>query len=132
MTRSFMLDTDTCSFASRGGSARLRDLIARNAGSLCVSAVTAGELRYGALKRGSRRISESVSFLLSLLPTVPWDGDAANRYAEIQVALEETGTPIGNADTMIAASALAARCVLVTHNTAHFSRVSGLDIEDWA
>lgn len=131
MKRSYMLDTDTCSFAIRGGNATLRDAIKRNADALCVSAVTAGELRYGALKKGSRRITEAVETFLSLLHAVPWDGAAAGHYADIRCFLESAGTPIGHADMMIAASARAAGCVVVTHNTAHFSRVPRLKVEDW-
>jgi tRNA(fMet)-specific endonuclease VapC len=41
------------------------------------------------------------------------------------------GTPIGPYDLLIAAIALANGLVLVTHNTAEFSRVSGLMFEDW-
>ncbi len=132
MSRRFMLDTDTCSFLIRGGDARLQSQVRKHAGSLCVSAMTAAELRYGALKKGSLRIEESVSFLLDLLPAVPWGGVAAERYAEIRVALESAGTPIGHMDMLIAASALAEGCVVVSHNTAHFSRVPGLVIEDWS
>ena len=94
--------------------------------------MTAAELRYGALKKGSARILESVSFILDLLPAVPWDTAAAERYAEIRVALESAGTPIGHMDMLIAASALAEGCVVVSHNTAHFLRVPGLAVEDWS
>ena len=132
MSRKFMLDTDTCSFLIRGGGDRLQSQVRRHAGSLCVSAMTAAELRYGALKKGSLRIKESVSFLLDLLPSVPWGEVAAERYAEIRVALESAGTPIGHMDMLIAASALAEGCVVVSHNTEHFSRVPGLVIEDWS
>ena len=127
-----MLDTDMCSYLIRGGGARLQSQVRRHAGSLCVSAMTAAELRYGALKKGSPRIMASVSFLLDLLPSIPWGEDTAERYAEIRVALESAGTPIGHMDMLIAASALAEGCVLVSHNTAHFSRVPGLVIEDWS
>ena len=34
-------------------------------------------------------------------------------------------------DTLIAATALATRAVLVTHNTREFGRVRGLEVEDW-
>lgn len=127
-----MLDTDMCSYLIRGGGDRLQSQVRGHAGSLCVSAMTAAELRYGALKKGSPRIMESVSFLLDLLPSVPWGEVAAERYAEIRLALESAGTPIGHMDMLIAASALAEGCVLVSHNTAHFSRVPGLVIEDWS
>ena len=127
-----MLDTDTCRFLIRGGGERLQSQVRKHAGSLCVSAMTSAELRYGALKKGSPRIMESVSFLLDLLPSVPWGEDAAERYAEIRVALESAGTPIGHMDMLIAASALAEGCVLVSRNTAHFSRIPGLVIEDWS
>lgn len=132
MSRRFMLDTDTCSYLIRGSGKRLQTQVRSHAGNLCISAMTAAELRYGAFKKGSSRIIESVSFLLDLLPAVPWGGAAVERYAEIRAALESAGTPIGHMDMLIAASALAEDCTVVSHNTAHFSRVSGLVIEDWS
>lgn len=127
----FMLDTDTCSFVIRGGNERLRARVQRNAGRLCVSAITAAELRFGARKKGSSRIEDAVGFFLELVETVPWDDEAAARYADIRVALEASGTPIGNMDTLIAASALAEGCSIVTHNLEHFRRVPGLAVQDW-
>ena len=41
------------------------------------------------------------------------------------------GLLIGGNDLLIAAIALAKGCTLVTHNTAEFSRVAVLVIEDW-
>lgn len=130
-TGSFMLDTDTCSFAIRGGDEHLRIHVQRHAPEICVSAITAAELLFGARKKRSKRILDAVSFLLELAPPVPWDEDCARTYAEIRTALEESGTPIGNMDMMIAAAAIAHGSTLVTHNTTHFCRVSGLDIADW-
>ncbi len=127
----YMLDTDTCSFVIRGGNEKLRKRIQRNAGRLCVSAISVAELRFGARKKGSARITDAVEFFLELVDVVPWDEEAAGRYAEIRAVLESAGTPIGNMDTLIAASALADGCVIVTHNTDHFGRVPGLSIQDW-
>lgn len=127
----FMLDTDTCSFAIHGGDAKLRAALQRHADALCVSAITAAELRFGALKKGSPRITEAVSCFLDLVDIVPWTEAAADRYAGIRVHLESTGQPIGNMDMLIAASALAEGCRLVTHNLAHFGRLPSLPVEDW-
>ena len=127
----YMLDTDTCSFVIRGGNEKLRKRIQRNAGRLCVSAISVAELRFGARKKGSARITDAVAFFLELVDVVPWGEEAAGRYAEIRAVLESAGTPIGNMDTLIAASALADGCIIVTHNTDHFGRVPGLSIQDW-
>ena len=126
-----MLDTDTCSFAIRGGDAKLRAAFQRHSDALCVSAITAAELRFGALKKGSPRITEAVTCFLDLVDILPWTEAAAGRYAALRVHLESAGRPIGNMDMLIAASALAEGCRLVTHNLAHFGRISSLHVEDW-
>jgi tRNA(fMet)-specific endonuclease VapC len=59
---------------------------------------------------------------------LPWNSDAASHYARIRATLE--GEPVSNLDLMIAAQALAAEAVLVTHDRV-FRRVKGLKIEDW-
>ena len=107
-------------------------MVRRHAGALCVSSVTAAELRYGAAKKGAVRLTESVEFLLDLMTNVEWGDLASRRYANLRVALAAAGTTIGNMDMMIAASAIAEGCVLVSHNTEHFARVQGLELQDWA
>ena len=52
-------------------------------------------------------------------------------YGKISVKLEKSGTPVGDMDLLIAASALSAGAVLVSHNISHFSGIKGLKIEDW-
>jgi hypothetical protein len=71
-----------------------------------------------------------------------WQGDfqrppqgeydaAAEEYGKARAHLAALGTPIGPNDLLIAAIALAHGLTVVTHNTAEFSRVRGLSIEDW-
>jgi len=55
---------------------------------------------------------------------------AAQRYATLRSALEDSGTPMGNLDMMIAAQALAVGATLVTHDRV-FHRVKELKVEDW-
>ncbi len=68
-------------------------------------------------------------FLLRV-DSLPWDSNAARRYAGVRAALEIAGTPMGNLDMMIAAHALAEEAVLVT-NDRSFRRLKELKIEDW-
>jgi tRNA(fMet)-specific endonuclease VapC len=63
--------------------------------------------------------------------SLPFDNAAARDYASIRSHLATAGQPIGPNDTMIAAIARSRGTTLVTHNTAEFSRVPGLLIEDW-
>jgi tRNA(fMet)-specific endonuclease VapC len=52
------------------------------------------------------------------------------RYAEVQVALEDAGTPIGGSDMPIAAHALALALTLVTSDEGEFRRVPGFAVEN--
>ena len=61
----------------------------------------------------------------------PFDGNAARHFGRIRADLAKTGNPIGPYDLQIAAIALSHSLTVVTHNTREFSRVSGLNLEDW-
>jgi tRNA(fMet)-specific endonuclease VapC len=90
------------------------------------------ELLYGA--RRSARVSDNLRLLARFFATLislPFDDRCAEEYGFIRADLEHAGTPIGPNDLMLAATARAHDLVLVTHNTREFSRVSGLQIEDW-
>lgn len=53
------------------------------------------------------------------------------RYGRIRKMLESLGTPVGPYDMQIAAIALTHNLIVVTHNVREFSRIEGLQIEDW-
>jgi tRNA(fMet)-specific endonuclease VapC len=129
-----MLDTDTASYVVRGGRPRLDERIAAvPVADVCISAVTRAELLYGLrLKPGAERLARLVGAFLSRVRTVGWDETAADRFAVVAADLDLAGRRIGPFDTMIAAHALALGATLVTNNTAHFSRVAGLSIENWS
>jgi tRNA(fMet)-specific endonuclease VapC len=50
---------------------------------------------------------------------------------DIYAALRKNGVLIDDIDILIAGIALANNLMLVTHNTSHFSRIDGLEIQDW-
>jgi tRNA(fMet)-specific endonuclease VapC len=53
------------------------------------------------------------------------------RAADLWVLARRGGHPHGDADLLIAATALEHGRVLATGNTAHFAWILGLTIEDW-
>jgi tRNA(fMet)-specific endonuclease VapC len=128
----WMLDTDTCSYLLREHPqqvlARL-DAVARD--EVALSTVVSAELRYGAARVKSRKLTVTIERWLALFVVVPWDDEAARAYARIRAAVEAKGKPIGNLDLLIAAHALSRGATLVTNNTRHFSQVPGLRIENW-
>jgi tRNA(fMet)-specific endonuclease VapC len=127
-----MLDTDTVSFALRGEGRVAEGLLDHRPSDLCVSAITLAELNYGADAKRSRKLRRLIDTFAQSVQTVPFDAHAAGRFGTVAAALARKGTPIGGFDTLIAAHALALGLTLVTNNTQHFSRVSGLKVENWA
>jgi tRNA(fMet)-specific endonuclease VapC len=92
-------------------------------GTLKTTVVTRFELLAGA--RNGRQLA-LVRKLLDAMPVLPLDAEAVDRAAGVRRSLEETGTPIGMADSLIAGIVLANAGVLLTRNTKHFERVDGL------
>jgi Predicted nucleic acid-binding protein, contains PIN domain len=84
------------------------------------------------VKKGSPTLSDKVGQLLSTLEVLPLDEGTDKEYAaDVRMALEKTGTPIGANDYLIAAHALSLAFTLVTDNVGEFSRVPRLDVENW-
>lgn len=131
MTR-YLLDTDTVSDLVRDPRGRAAAEIARvGERSVSTSIVVAAELRYGAAKKGSPRLSHQLEAVLSALPILPLEPPADRRYGELRAHLERLGRVIGSNDLLIAAQALSLGCTVVTGNVREFSRVTGLTVENW-
>lgn len=129
----YMLDTNAGIVFIRGKNATLRGHVAAHPpDDLCVCSVVVGELRHGA-KRSRNPVSEGAKVTAFLAPyaSFSYDDAAAERYADVRTDLEARGLVIGSYDMLIAAIALTHNLTLVTHNTAEFNRVPGLQIVDW-
>ena len=127
----YILDTDIASYLIRGDHEAVTKKFSELYDSCAISSITAAELQYGAKKRNNKQLTQKVKAFCDLVEIIPWDEDAAKAYAKLRVELETSGTPIGNMDMLIAASALARKAVLVTNNTEHFSRIKDLKLDNW-
>lgn len=132
MAARFLLDTAVVSDLIRRPQGRVAQRLVREGeGSVCTSIIVASELRFGAVKGGSPRLTAQMEAVLSALEILPLDAPADRRYGELREHLERHGTPIGPKDMLIAAHALALGLHVVTDNVREFSRVPGLSVENW-
>lgn len=128
----YMLDTSICIRVLRERPSAARERFNVEAGGLCVSVVTLGELLHGAA-RSARPVEmrHEVERFAARLETLPFDVDAAAHFADIRADLQRRGAVIGPYDLMIAGHARSRGLVLVTGNLREFRRVEGLRAEDW-
>jgi tRNA(fMet)-specific endonuclease VapC len=128
---SYLLDTDTVSFALRGDGNVAATLLSQKPSQLGMSSLTLGELRFGAEKRKSKKLTKLIDVFSETIEVIAYDAQAATHFGKLCALLQRRGTPIGIVDTMIAAHAQSLGRILVTNNGRHFSRVPGLKLENW-
>ncbi|TCP97464.1 tRNA(fMet)-specific endonuclease VapC [Sphingomonas sp. PP-F2F-A104-K0414] len=127
-----MLDTNIVSDLVRNPQGAVFDKIVEiGSDNLCVSIITAAELRYGSARKGSPRLLQQVEAILGGLEILPLDVPADAEYGGIRAELEAAGKPIGPNDLLIAAHAYALGATLVTANVGEFTRIRGLRVENW-
>jgi tRNA(fMet)-specific endonuclease VapC len=128
----FLLDTNILSDLVRHPhgpiSDRIKEVKERN---ICTSIVVAAELRYGAAKKASSRLTMQLEAVLHAIDVLAFEQPADAVYAEIRTLLERAGQTIGANDLLIAAHALALGHSVVTDNEREFSRVQDLRVENW-
>jgi tRNA(fMet)-specific endonuclease VapC len=129
----YLLDTNTASYAIKGGVPGVRErLLKLPMAEVGISVITEAELRFGVARLPAAvRLNILVEEFLLRVEVLAWNSAAARHYAQIRAALERSGKPMGNMDMLIAAQARAEEVVLVTHDRV-FRRVKGLQIEDWS
>jgi tRNA(fMet)-specific endonuclease VapC len=132
MARSYLLDTNILSHLVRQPQGPVAARIAEvGEDNVLTSIIVACELRYGAARRGSRRLTRQVETVLGAIAILPFEAGVDRHYAAIRTTLERKGTPIGAHDMLIAAHARALEAVCVTDNVAEFKRVPALKVENW-
>jgi len=128
----YLLDTNIVSDLVRDPQGKIAQHI-RKVGEarVCTSIIVAAELRYGAEKRKSARLSAQLETVLGALDVLPLKTPADAAYGLLRAHLEQSGRPIGANDLFIAAQALSLGYTLVTANEREFGRVEGLRLENW-
>jgi tRNA(fMet)-specific endonuclease VapC len=128
----YLLDTNILSDLIRNPQGPVAARIAEvGEGEVCTSIIVAAELRYGAAKRGSARLTKQLESVLAAVETLPFEAPAERVYGDLRAQLEAAGTPIGANDLLIAAHAVSLGHTIVTDNEREFARIDSLALENW-
>jgi tRNA(fMet)-specific endonuclease VapC len=129
----YLLDTDVISWTMRRqphlGVARRIAAIPAN--EQFTSAISLGELLFGAHRRDRADLLALIAQIPGVLRILPFDEAAARVFGPLKANLERAATPLAEPDLRIASIALANSLTLVTGNARHFARVHELTIENW-
>jgi tRNA(fMet)-specific endonuclease VapC len=128
----YLLDTNIVSDLVRNPQGKVAQHI-RKVGEAQVSTsiIVAAELRYGAAKKGSPRLTAQLEAVLGALEVLPFEAPADAIYGLVRTRLEQGGRPIGGNDLLIAAQALSLGYTVVTDNEREFGYVPDLRRENW-
>lgn len=129
----YLLDTNICIYCMKNTYPHLTERVLSHAPSeFLISAITVSELEYGAEKSswGEKNRLRLVMFL-SPFTIIPFTREDAVIAGKLRGYLERQGIPIGPYDIQIASQGLSRGATVITHNMSEFSRVPGLELEDW-
>jgi tRNA(fMet)-specific endonuclease VapC len=133
---SYLLDTNAVVALLRNKPAEVRRRYREAEASgayLAVSSIVLFELWYGVEK--STRVRDNTErlrvFLSGAMDLLDFDDEDAASAGRIRAVLEQSGTPIGAYDLLIAGQALRRGLTVVTANASEFGRVAGLSWVDW-
>jgi len=129
----YLLDMNACvELLNERDSSIARKLAATDSQLVVVCSIVKAELYHGAYKSSKREANLNLlARFFQRFMSLPFDDSAAEHYGRLRALLQRQGNLIGPNNLLIASIALANNVTLVTHNTAEFSRVTGLQIEDW-
>ena len=129
----YLLDTNIVIYTMKNRPQKVRKQFKQHEGQMCISAVTLGELVFGAenSQQMDRNLADIEEFA-ARLEVLSFDNKAAYHFGQIRAALYRSGKPLGPYDMMIAGHARASGLILVTNNVKEFARVPGLLLENWA
>lgn len=101
---------------------------------IALAAITAAEILHGVHRATGRRRLQREAFverLLEQLPVVSFDLVAARIHARVWAELAAKGSPVGERDLLIAATAMARGHSVATRDERSFPRIPGLPVIRW-
>lgn len=130
--KGYLLDTDTVVFLFRNRKGIAERLSEIDPKMVYISEITVAELEYGNYQSGRYQENrEILDLFLSSVNVLPFSLAIA-LYAKERFRLNSLGQNIQDFDLLIGCTSVAEGLVMVPNNVKHFSRIEGIQIENWA
>jgi tRNA(fMet)-specific endonuclease VapC len=129
-----LLDTDILSEVLKQRNSVVRHKAAHHLkehGRFSFSVFTRFEIVRGYKEKNAIRQLQRFEVFCERSLVLPADDTVFEKAGELWVVARRDGYPHGDADLIIAATALKSGRVLVTGNTPHFAWIPGLVLDDW-
>lgn len=131
---SSVLDTDTLSLIMRQNPKTLvaaQDYLQSHS-NLTFSIITRYEILRGLKVKAASSQLRAFEKFCGVNEIIPITDEIIIKASDIYSDLYRNGNLIGDADILIAATAMTFDCVLVTNNERHFQRIKDLKVENWS
>ena len=128
----FLLDTDIIIYSLKGVDSVVKQFKDYSDIPKAISAVTYGELIYGANK--SQQVTKNLAKIHSLrgiFPIIDVTDSIMECFGGLKADLSKQGITVDDFDLLIGATAISRGYTLVTNNEKHFSKIPGLDFVNW-
>ena len=129
--KKYLIDTNIAIFYRKGKfdlEAKFDKITSDN---FFISEMTLAELKFGVEKSEKPEKNKKTldNFLtgVQILPIF----HSLDLYAKEKARLQKAGTPVDDFDLLIGVTSVTHKLTMVTNNTNHFKRISGIKLEDW-
>jgi tRNA(fMet)-specific endonuclease VapC len=128
----YLINTDIIVFSLKQNVAVQAKFKEKESVPKAISVITYGELLYGAhVSQQHEKNRAIIRRLADIFPVIGIGIPVIETFADLKRSLETRGQGLDDMDLLIAATALSLNYRLVTNNESHFSRIKGLEIENW-
>lgn len=128
----YLIDTNICIYYLKGLFDLKEKFAKANPENCFISEITLAELKFGVENSNRKDKNSKVlnDFLsgISILPLF----HSIDLYAAEKARLRKSGTPVDDFDLFIGATAITHNLIMVTNNVKEFSKIKGIQIENWA
>ena len=129
--KKYLIDTNIAVFYLKGKFDLEEKFDKATADNCFISEMTLAELKFGVEKSEKAEKNKKAldNFLtgVQILPIF----HSLDLYAREKARLQKAGTPVDDFDLLIGVTSVTHKLTMVTNNTNHFKRITGIELEDW-